>query len=152
LAMTAYAQHVYPVRYQWRRVLTCVGVAAGLTVAARAAHLGLLPSFLLVGAYPLVLLPLGFYLPAERRRLRGLIRLPACTARDQVAQHEHVHARLLERLHRLRRGHHDRLVLVERGVEHDRHAGLALELLDQLVVARVRRPGHGLQAARVVDV
>jgi O-antigen/teichoic acid export membrane protein len=37
--MALYAQHVYPVRYQWRRVLTCVAVGAGLTVAARAAQL-----------------------------------------------------------------------------------------------------------------
>jgi O-antigen/teichoic acid export membrane protein len=72
VAMTVYAQSVYPVRYQWRRVVTCVGAAAALTVAARAAHLALAPSFLLVLAYPLVLLPLGFYLPAERRRFRGL--------------------------------------------------------------------------------
>jgi O-antigen/teichoic acid export membrane protein len=72
VAMTLYAQSVYPVRYQWRRVVTCVTAAAALTVAARAGHLALAPSFVLVLCYPLVLLPLGFYLPAERRRLRGL--------------------------------------------------------------------------------
>jgi len=73
LGMTLYAQHVYPVRYQWRRVVTCVAVGAGLTVAARAAHLALAPSALLVLAYPLVLGALGFYLPAERQRLRRLV-------------------------------------------------------------------------------
>jgi O-antigen/teichoic acid export membrane protein len=72
LAMTLYAQSVYPVRYQWRRVVTSVGVAVALTVAARAADLSLPASVVLVLVYPLVLLPLGFYLPAERRRLRGL--------------------------------------------------------------------------------
>jgi O-antigen/teichoic acid export membrane protein len=71
--MTLYAQSVYPVRYQWRRVVTCVGTAVGLTVAARAAALPLAPSFLLVLAYPLALAALGFYLPAERRRLRRLV-------------------------------------------------------------------------------
>jgi O-antigen/teichoic acid export membrane protein len=71
--MALYAQHVYPVRYQWRRVLTCVAVGAGLTVAARAAHLPLAPSALIVLAYPLVLALLGFYLPAERQRLRRLV-------------------------------------------------------------------------------
>lgn len=71
--MTWYAQNVYPVRYQWRRVATCVGAAVGLTVAARAASLPLAPSFLLVLAYPLALAALGFYLPAERRRLRRLV-------------------------------------------------------------------------------
>jgi O-antigen/teichoic acid export membrane protein len=73
IGMTLYAQHVYPVRYQWRRVVTCVAVGAGLTVAARAAHLPLAPSALLVLAYPLVLGALGFYLPAERQRLRRLV-------------------------------------------------------------------------------
>ena len=48
--------------------------------------------------------------------------------------------------------HHDRLVLVERRVEQDRHAGLPLELLDQPVVARVHVPFDGLQPPRVVDV
>jgi O-antigen/teichoic acid export membrane protein len=73
VGMTLYAQHVYPVRYQWRRVVTCVAAGAGLTVAARAAHLPLAPSALLVLAYPLVLGALGFYLPAERQRLRRLV-------------------------------------------------------------------------------
>jgi O-antigen/teichoic acid export membrane protein len=67
--MTVYAQHVYPVRYQWRRIATGVGAAVGLTVAARAAHLPIAPSFLLVLAYPVALALLGFYLPAERQRL-----------------------------------------------------------------------------------
>ncbi|MES1247720.1 MAG: oligosaccharide flippase family protein [Actinomycetota bacterium] len=73
VGMTLYAQRVYRVDYQWRRVVTCIGAAAGLTVAARAAHLPLLPSLLLVAAYPLALAVLGFYLPAERKRLRRLI-------------------------------------------------------------------------------
>jgi len=71
--MTLYAQHVYPVPYQWRRIVTVVGAAAGLTVAARAAHLPLAASFALVLAYPLALAVLGFYLPAERKRLRRLV-------------------------------------------------------------------------------
>jgi hypothetical protein len=73
--MTLYAQHVYPVAYQWRRVGTAVLAAAGLTVAARATGLSLAPSFALVAVYPLVLLLLGFYLPAERARLRRLVPL-----------------------------------------------------------------------------
>ncbi|HEY8030060.1 MAG TPA: oligosaccharide flippase family protein [Gaiellaceae bacterium] len=74
IGMTLYAQHVYPVQYQWRRVVTAVGAGVGLTVAARAAHLPLAPSFLLVLAYPLVLALLGFYLPAERKRLVRVFR------------------------------------------------------------------------------
>jgi O-antigen/teichoic acid export membrane protein len=73
VGMTWYAQSVYPVAYQWRRVATAVGAAVALTVAARGAHLSAVPSFLLVCAYPLALALLGFYLPAERARLRRLV-------------------------------------------------------------------------------
>ena len=48
--MAAYAQRIYTTPYQWRRV-----------------------AIALCAAYPLVLLPLGFYLPAERARLRRLL-------------------------------------------------------------------------------
>jgi O-antigen/teichoic acid export membrane protein len=72
VGMTIYAQHVYPVPYQWRRLVTVVGAAAALTVAARATHLSLAPSVLLVAVYPVVLAVLGFYLPAERARIRRL--------------------------------------------------------------------------------
>jgi O-antigen/teichoic acid export membrane protein len=73
IGMTLYSQSVYPVPYQWRRIVTAYGVAIGLNVAARVGHLPLVPSFLLVLAYPLVLAVLGFYLPAERARLRRLV-------------------------------------------------------------------------------
>jgi O-antigen/teichoic acid export membrane protein len=68
--MTLYAQSVFPVQYQWRRVATTIGVAVALDVAARASGLGLVPSLALVAAYPLALALAGFYLPAERARLR----------------------------------------------------------------------------------
>jgi O-antigen/teichoic acid export membrane protein len=73
VGMTIYAQSVYRVAYQWRRVVIAVGAAVGLNVAARAPHLGLAASALLVVAYPLCLALLGFYLPAERKRLRRLV-------------------------------------------------------------------------------
>lgn len=73
IGMTIYAQHVYPVSYQWRRVITAIGAAVALNVGARAGHLALGPSFALVAAYPLALALLGFYLPAERARLRRLV-------------------------------------------------------------------------------
>jgi O-antigen/teichoic acid export membrane protein len=72
IGMAVYAHSVYPVAYQWRRILTAVGTAVGLTVAARAGGLSLLPSLLLVAIYPLALLLLGFYQPAELTRLRRL--------------------------------------------------------------------------------
>ena len=71
--MALYAQRVYPVQYQWRRVFTCVGAGVALTVAARASHLALGPSVLVVLAYPFALAVLGFYLPAERKRLLRLV-------------------------------------------------------------------------------
>jgi O-antigen/teichoic acid export membrane protein len=73
IGMTIYAQSVYPVPYQWRRIVTAVGAAVALNVAARAGHLGIAPSILLVLVYPLVLFPLGFYHRAELIRLRRLV-------------------------------------------------------------------------------
>ena len=73
--MAWHAQRVYPVPYQWRRVLTLIGAAAGLNVVAALANAPLPLAVLLVLAYPLVLWPLGFYLPGERRRLRRLVPL-----------------------------------------------------------------------------
>jgi O-antigen/teichoic acid export membrane protein len=72
IGMTWYAQHVYPVPYQWRRIITAVGVAVALNVAARAGGLSFIPSLVLVAVYPLALALLGFYLPVERARLRRL--------------------------------------------------------------------------------
>jgi len=73
-AMALYAQRIYPVPYQWRRVVTLLSVAVGLTVVGRVVD-RLDVAILLIAAYPLVLLPAGFYLPAERARLaRALVR------------------------------------------------------------------------------
>jgi O-antigen/teichoic acid export membrane protein len=73
--MAWHAQRVYPVPYQWRRVATLIGAAVGLNVVAALADAPLPLAVLLVLVYPLVLLPLGFYLPAERMRLRRLVPL-----------------------------------------------------------------------------
>jgi O-antigen/teichoic acid export membrane protein len=65
------SRHVYPVPYQWRRVVTLAAVAAGLTLVGW--EIGSLPvAIVLALAYPLVLFPFGFYQPAELRRLRRL--------------------------------------------------------------------------------
>jgi O-antigen/teichoic acid export membrane protein len=72
VGMAIYGQSVYPVHYQWRRVATALGAAAALTVAARAGGLSLGPSLVLVAVYPLALLLLRFYQPAELARLRRL--------------------------------------------------------------------------------
>jgi O-antigen/teichoic acid export membrane protein len=67
--MTIHAQRVYPVPYQWRRVGLVVLLAVCLTAVGRGFDVPLAGAILLVLAYPVILLPLGFYLPAERRRL-----------------------------------------------------------------------------------
>ncbi len=68
VAMTWYAQRVFPVPYQWRRVLTAAGAAVALLLAGKAAG-GLAAALALTLAYPLALLLLGFLLPEERRTL-----------------------------------------------------------------------------------
>ena len=73
-AMAVYAQRLYPVPYQWRRVLTVLGAAVALTVVARAVD-RLDVAVAAVLAYPFVLFALGFYLPVERALLaRVLVR------------------------------------------------------------------------------
>jgi len=62
---------VYPVPYQWRRIVTLSAVAVGLTAIAYSLH-SLPVAILLTLAYPLVLLPLRFYQRAELTRLRRL--------------------------------------------------------------------------------
>jgi O-antigen/teichoic acid export membrane protein len=78
LGMTWNAQTVYHVPYQWRRVVTAAGAAVALTVLGKLVDAPLALAIALAAVYPLALLPLGFYLPAERRRIRRLI------ARDAV--------------------------------------------------------------------
>jgi O-antigen/teichoic acid export membrane protein len=73
VGMTLKAQRVYPVPYQWRRVGLAVGAAVGLTVLGKALHVPLAGALALSAVYPLILLPLGFYLPVELRRLRTLV-------------------------------------------------------------------------------
>jgi O-antigen/teichoic acid export membrane protein len=69
--MTLNAQHVYPVPYQWRRVATAAAAAVGLTVLGKLVDAPLWLAILLSAAYPAALAALGFYSPAERRRLYG---------------------------------------------------------------------------------
>jgi O-antigen/teichoic acid export membrane protein len=73
LGMAWWAQRVYPVPYQWRRVATLGAVAVGLCALGKALEVSLPLAIMLTAVYPLVLLPVGFYLPAElswvRRRL-----------------------------------------------------------------------------------
>ncbi len=67
------AQRMYPVAYQWRRVTVLLLAAGGLTLCGELLPRSLPLAFGLTLAYPLALGLLGFYLPAERQRLRRLL-------------------------------------------------------------------------------
>jgi O-antigen/teichoic acid export membrane protein len=71
--MAGYAQQIFPVPYQWRRVATALAAAAALTGAGKAFDVPLAGAIALALAYPLALLPLGFYLPAERDRIASTL-------------------------------------------------------------------------------
>jgi hypothetical protein len=72
--MVWWAQRIYPVPYQWRRVLTAASTGIVLVVVGKLAGGGLPVALALAAIYPLVLFPLGFYLPAERKAIGS--RLP----------------------------------------------------------------------------
>jgi O-antigen/teichoic acid export membrane protein len=73
--MAWWAQRIYPVPYQWRRVFTAAGAGIALVVVGKLVGGGFPVAFGLGLVYPLVLLPLGFYLPAERRAIGARLRL-----------------------------------------------------------------------------
>jgi O-antigen/teichoic acid export membrane protein len=79
--MSLHAQRVYPVPYQWRRIALVVATAVALTAVGKALHVPLPLAVVLALSYPLILLPLGFYLPAERRRLLAVGRRLVAPAR-----------------------------------------------------------------------
>jgi O-antigen/teichoic acid export membrane protein len=67
------AHRVFPVPYQWRRVATLGAAAVGLTVLGKLLDAPFALALGLVAVYPLLLALLGFYLPAERQRLRRVL-------------------------------------------------------------------------------
>jgi O-antigen/teichoic acid export membrane protein len=69
LGMTWKAQRVFHVHYQWRRLATAAGTAAGLTAVGKLIDGGLPLVIVLTAIYPLVLGLGGFYLPEERARI-----------------------------------------------------------------------------------
>jgi len=71
--MAWWAQRIFPCPYQWRRVLTAAAAGVALAVLGKLVDAGLPLAIGLTVLYPLALLPLGFYLPAERQRLRSLV-------------------------------------------------------------------------------
>jgi O-antigen/teichoic acid export membrane protein len=72
--MVWWSQQIYPVPYQWCRVVTAAAAGLALVAVGKLADAGLALSLGLALVYPLLLLPLGFYLPAERRAISGRLR------------------------------------------------------------------------------
>jgi len=72
--MAWWAQRIYPVPYQWRRVGTAAAVGIVLVVAGKLLDANLAISFVLALAYPLALALVGFYLPSERRAIGARLR------------------------------------------------------------------------------
>jgi len=81
LGMTWKAQRVFHVHYQWRRLATAAGTAAGLTVIGKLVDGGLALAIVLTALYPVVLRFVGFYLPEERTRIRSFGRRLLATGR-----------------------------------------------------------------------
>ena len=75
VGMAWWSQRIYPVPYQWRRVVTAAAGGLALVALGKLTDAGLVLALALALVYPLVLLPLGFYLPAERKRIGARLRL-----------------------------------------------------------------------------
>ena len=71
--MAWWAQRIFPCPYQWRRVMTAAAAGIALATLGKVIGAGLPLCVGLIVLYPVVLLPVGFYLPAERKRLRSLV-------------------------------------------------------------------------------
>jgi O-antigen/teichoic acid export membrane protein len=69
VGMIWWAQRIYPVRYQWRRVATTVVVGVAVVALGKLGGGGLPVALALSLAYPLFLALAGFYLPVERRAI-----------------------------------------------------------------------------------
>ena len=70
VGMAWWAQRIYPVPYQWRRVATAAGAGIGLAAAGKLLDAGLPLAIALTVVYPLALASLGFLLPVERAGIR----------------------------------------------------------------------------------
>ena len=73
VGMAWWSQRIYPVPYQWRRVVTATLGAGALAALGKAVGGGIPVAVVLTLAYPLVLLALGFTTREERRRLTQLV-------------------------------------------------------------------------------
>jgi len=73
IGMAWWSQRIYPVPYQWRRVVTAAFAAVGLAVLGKVLDIGLPGAVVLCAVYPLALMLLGFTSREERQRLGRLV-------------------------------------------------------------------------------
>jgi O-antigen/teichoic acid export membrane protein/glycosyltransferase involved in cell wall biosynthesis len=73
VGMAWWSQRIYPVPYQWRRVVTAALVAVALAALGKELDAGLAAVVALILVYPLALGLLGFTSAEERRRLTRLV-------------------------------------------------------------------------------
>jgi hypothetical protein len=74
IAMSWHAQRLFPVPYQWRRIVTVLGAGAGLVLAGKAIGVSLYLALVLAAAYPILLFFFAFYSTSERRQIAKLVR------------------------------------------------------------------------------
>jgi O-antigen/teichoic acid export membrane protein len=84
VGMVWWSQRIYPVPYQWRRVVTAAAAGLALVAVGKLTDAGLAVALPLALVYPLVLLPLGFYLPAERKAIGARLRRPTRPGPDSL--------------------------------------------------------------------
>lgn len=73
LGMVVYAGRVFPVAYEWRRVVTAAAVAAALGALGTSASPPLGVAVAVAAVFPLALAPFGFYRPGELAAVRRLL-------------------------------------------------------------------------------
>jgi len=74
IAMSWHAQRLFHVPYQWRRVVTVLGVGGGLVLAGKAVSVSTLLAIAFAAAYPVLLFFFAFYSTSERKQIARLIR------------------------------------------------------------------------------
>ena len=74
VGMSWHAQRLFPVPYQWRRIVTVLGVGAGLVLAGKALSVSAPLGFAIAAAYPVVLFFFAFYLASERAQIAKFAR------------------------------------------------------------------------------
>ncbi len=74
IGMCWHAQRLFPVPYQWRRIVTLFGVGAAIVVAGKALSVSTPLAFAFAVAYPVLLFFFAFYLASERAQIARLVR------------------------------------------------------------------------------